>query len=93
MAAKKTIQGPYEVIDIGANGHLYEVVEVIDEQKHQHAELRPRKTYLNRQSAYGMCARLNRRWQEDHAMDEPVEPVNLPPMKEEDEAYYQQFGG
>lgn len=70
MAARKTIEGPYKVIDIGANGPVYEVVEIIDEEKRQHAELRPRKTYLNRQSAYGLCARLNRRWQEDHAMDE-----------------------
>jgi hypothetical protein len=70
MAAKKTIEGPYKVIDIGVNGSVYEVVEIIDEAKRQHAELRPRKTYLNRQSAYGLCARLNRRWQEQRNPDE-----------------------
>lgn len=69
MSRQKTIQGPYKVIDIDVNGSVYEVVEMIDETKRVHAELRPRKTYLNRQSACGMCARLNRRWQEDHAMD------------------------
>jgi hypothetical protein len=69
MVAKKTIAGPYIVINTGVDGPMYEVVEMIDEEKRVHVELRPRKTYVNRQSAYGMCARLNRRWQEDHAMD------------------------
>lgn len=70
MPRKQTIQGPYKVINIGVGGDVYEVVEIIDEEKRQHTELRPRKTYLNRQSAYGMCARLNRRWQEQRNPDE-----------------------
>lgn len=66
--AKQKIKGPYKVIDIGANGPVYEVVETVSKNG-DYEELRPRKTYLNRQSAYGMMARLNRRWQEDHALD------------------------
>lgn len=70
MAAPKTVKGPYRVIDIGCgSGHVYEVVETVSESG-DYEELRPRKTYLKRQSAYGLCARLNRRWQEDHDLDE-----------------------
>lgn len=69
MAAKQKIQGPFKVINIGVKGPVYEVVEEVNAQG-DYEELRPRKTYLNRQSAYGKCARLNRRWQEDRAMDE-----------------------
>lgn len=70
--AAKTIAGPYEVVNIASYGQpkVYEVVEVVSENG-DYESLRPRKTYINRQSAYGMCARLNRRWQDDHAMDEP----------------------
>lgn len=73
MPAKKTIDGPYEVINIAATGDtMYEVVEILDEERN-YTSLRPRKTYVNRQSAYGMAARLNRRWQVDHAMDDENE--------------------
>jgi len=70
MPAKKVIEGPYEVMNIASYGQLpvYEVIEIINERR-DYESLRPHKTYLNRQSAYGMMARLNRRWQQDHALD------------------------
>lgn len=74
MGRKKTIEGPFEVINIASPGlePVWEVIEIVDENRN-YESLRPRKTYAGRekrQTAYGMCARLNRRWQEDHAMDE-----------------------
>lgn len=72
MAAKQKVFGPYKVINIGVGGNMYEVVEMLDKEKNQHAELRPRKTYLNRQSAFGKCLRLNRRWQEENIMDDEL---------------------
>ncbi len=70
MTAKQTIYGPYRVKNIGVNGDVYQVVEMIDNQSNTWEELRPNKTYLNPQSAYGRCARLNRRWQDEHALDD-----------------------
>ncbi len=70
MMAKQQIEGPYRVKNIGVGGDVYEVVEMLDEVKNQYAELRPRRTYLKRQSAYAKMVRLNRRWQQDHLMDD-----------------------
>jgi hypothetical protein len=71
MVARKTIAGPFEVMNIASNGMepVYEVIEIVSENR-DYASLRPRKTYIHRQSAYRMAANLNRRWQDDHAMDE-----------------------
>jgi hypothetical protein len=82
VSATKKIAGPFEVMNIASNGQppVYEVIEIINE-KRDYESLRPRRTYINRQSAYGMMARLNRRWQEDHAMDEPEDDY----IEEEDE--------
>ena len=72
--AKQQIEGPYRVKNIGVNGNVYEVVEMLDESKNQHAELRPRRIYSSkphsRQTAYQAMVRLNRRWQQDHLMDD-----------------------
>lgn len=65
MAAKQKVVGPYRVKNIGVNGDVYQVVEMVDNTSNTWQELRPNTTYLNRQSAYGKCLRLNRRWQED----------------------------
>lgn len=69
MPTKQKIFGPYRVKNIGEGGDVYEVVEMVDAHSNTWEELRPRRTYLNRQSAYGKCLRLNRRWQEDHELD------------------------
>lgn len=69
MTAKQKIYGPYRVKNIGVNGDVYQVVEMVDNQINTWKELRPNKTYLNRQSAYGKCARLNRRWQDERVFD------------------------
>lgn len=63
MAAKQKVYGPYRVKNIGVNGSVYQVVQMVDNSSNAWEELRPNKTYLNRQSAYGKCLRLNRRWQ------------------------------
>ena len=63
--AKQTVQGPYRVKNFGVGGGLYEVVEMVDEEKNSFEYLRPRRTYLKRQSAYQAMVRLNRRWQEE----------------------------
>ncbi len=68
--AKLQIVGPYRVINVGANGNVYKVVEMIDLEKNSYQELNPDRTYLNRQSAYGRCKRLNQRWQYDSIMDD-----------------------
>lgn len=67
--AGQTIFGPYRVKNIGAVGDVYEVVEMVDNFSNTWMELRPRKTYLVRQSAYALCARLNKRWQREHELD------------------------
>lgn len=74
MVAHKTIAGPFEVKNIASYGQppVYEVIEIVSENR-DYESLRPRKVYVTRQSAYALCARLNRRWQEDHAMDETEE--------------------
>jgi hypothetical protein len=72
MPAKQKVFGPYRVKNIGVGGDVYEVVEMVDNHSNTWEELRPRKTYLNRQSAYGKCLRLNKRWQEDHALDDEM---------------------
>ncbi len=64
------IVGPYRVKNIGVNGDVYKVVEMIDLVKNSYRELNPDRTYLNRQSAYGKCRRLNKRWQDDHMLDD-----------------------
>lgn len=69
MPAKQKVFGPYRVKNIGAEGDVYQVVAMVDNQSNAWEELRPNRTYLNRQSAYGKCLRLNRRWQNDHFMD------------------------
>lgn len=67
---KLQIVGPYRVKNIGVNGDVYKVVEMIDIEKNSYRELNPDKIYLNRQSAYGRCRRLNKRWQDGHMMDD-----------------------
>lgn len=69
MASQKIV-GPYRVKNIGAEGGVYEVVEMMDNTSNTWHELRPRKTYLKRESAYAKCVRLNRRWQEQLNSDE-----------------------
>lgn len=61
--ARQTVEGPYRVKNFGVDGDLYEVVEMVDEAKNSFEYLRPRRTYLKRESAYQAMARLNRRWQ------------------------------
>lgn len=70
MVAQQRVYGPYRVKNIGANGDVYEVVEMVDNHSNTWQELRPRKTYLNRQAAYGKCLRLNKQWQEQLNPDE-----------------------
>lgn len=70
MAAKQKVFGPYRVKNIGVYpGNVYEVVEMVDNSSNTWQELRPRRTYLNRQSAYGKCLRLNKRWHEETSQD------------------------
>jgi len=69
VPATQKIFGPFRVKNIGSDGNVYEVVEMIDNYSNTWEELRPRKTYLNRQSAYGKMRRLNARWQEDNALE------------------------
>ena len=64
--SKQKIYGPYRVKNIGVGGNVYMVVEMVDNYSNTWQELRPNRTYLNRQAAYGKMARLNRRWQEDY---------------------------
>ena len=68
MAATQKVFGPYRVKNIGSGSGVFEVVEMVDNSSNTWQELRPRKTYLNRQSAYGKCLRLNRRWQQETMM-------------------------
>ncbi|HYU75835.1 MAG TPA: hypothetical protein VEL31_24440 [Ktedonobacteraceae bacterium] len=72
MAAKQKVHGPYRVKNIGSVNGVYEVVEMVDNTSNTWQELRPRKTYLNRQPAYGKCLRLNRRWQEENIMEDDL---------------------
>lgn len=67
MSAKQKVIGPYRV---RKSSSVYKVVEMVDNSSDGYQELRPNKTYLNRQSAYGKCLRLNRRWQEELHSDE-----------------------
>ena len=69
MSAKQKVHGPYRVKNIGVEGDVYQVVAMVDNHSNAWEELRPNRTYLHRQSAYGKCLRLNRRWQQDHEMD------------------------
>lgn len=69
MKFRAPYYGPYRVKNIGVDGNVYEVVEMVDNISNTWLELRPRKTYTNRQPAYGKCARLNKRWYQDHIMD------------------------
>jgi len=69
MSTKQKVFGPYRVKNIGVEGDVYQVVAMVDNSSNTWEELRPNRTYLNRQSAYGKCLRLNRRWQQDHEMD------------------------
>jgi hypothetical protein len=72
MPAKQKVFGPYRVKNIGSGNGVFEVVEMVDNHSNTWEELRPRKTYLNRQPAYGKCLRLNRRWQEEHMMEDDL---------------------
>ena len=56
MPAKQKYEGPYKVIK---QDGMYEVVEMIDADVYE--ELRPRKRYTVQQSAYALCARLNKK--------------------------------
>jgi hypothetical protein len=67
---KRKVIGPYRVKNIGANGPVYEVVALVNNQSNTWEELRPRYTTLSRQAAFGKCLRLNRRWQDDLNPDE-----------------------
>lgn len=75
MVIKQKIVGPYRVKNIGANGDVWEVVEMIDPRTNTWEELRPRRTYLHRQPAYGLCLRLNKRWNDDCRLDENYEEM------------------
>ena len=70
MAAKQKVFGPYRVKNIGSDGDVWEVVEMVDNTSNTYQELRPRKTYINRQAAYGKCLRLNKQWQEQLSPEE-----------------------
>ena len=72
MTAKQQVFGPYRVKNIGANGDVYEVVEMVDNQSNTWQELRPRYTTTTRQAAYGKCLRLNQRWQDEHMIEDDV---------------------
>jgi hypothetical protein len=69
---QRQVFGPYRVKNIGVDGDVYEVVEMVDNTSNTYQELRPRKTYLNRQPAYGKCLRLNRRWQKDNILEDAI---------------------
>lgn len=69
MTTKQKVCGPYRVKNIGVGGDVYQVVSMMDNESNTWEELRPNRTYLNRQSAYGKCLRLNKRWQDDNADD------------------------
>jgi hypothetical protein len=66
------IAGPYRVKNIGMDGNMWEVVEMEDIQKNIFHQLRPRRVYTEdqRQAAYGLCKRLNLKWQKEHELDE-----------------------
>ncbi len=66
MIAKQKIYGPYRVKNIGVKGDVYQVVKMVDNVTNAWEELCPNETYLNPQTAYGKCASLNKRWQEEH---------------------------
>ncbi len=73
MPTKQKVFGPYRVKNIGVNGDVWEVVEMVDNTSNTWQELRPRAVYSNnRQPAYGKCLRLNKKWQEEHSMDDEV---------------------
>lgn len=74
MAGKRTIIGPYRVINIGVNGGRWEVIEIQNEQG-DYSELRPRKTYEKRPSAHARAARMNKHWQEDNEMEEDYDEM------------------
>ena len=56
MGRKQTYQGPYKVYLVDG---LWEVVEI---ENHKVSLLKPRKRYENRQAAYGLMARLNKKF-------------------------------
>jgi len=68
--ANLKIVGPYRVKNIGVDANVYEVVEMENVEKNVHKQLNPSRTYLTRQSAYGKCRRLNKRWQDSHELDD-----------------------
>jgi hypothetical protein len=63
--AKRTVIGPYRVKDTG----VIEVVIMRDNHENTWEELRPRRTYASRQSAYRSCMALNAQWQNEHMFD------------------------
>ncbi len=65
---ERKVFGPYRVKNIG----VYEVVEMENNHSNTWQELRPRYTSISRQAAYGKCLRLNRRWQQDHQLEDDV---------------------
>lgn len=67
---ERKVFGPYRVKDIGVDGSVYEVVSMVDNHSNTWEELRPRYTSLSRQAAYGKCLRLNKRWQEEHEIED-----------------------
>ena len=66
--AKRIVIGPYRVKDTGP----IEVVSMVDNHSNTWVELRPRRTYASRQSAYRGCMALNARWQNEHMFDDDV---------------------
>ena len=71
--AKQKVYGPYRVKPLGDG--MYEVVEMTDNcssTRDAWEQLRPRKTYVNRQPAYGKCLRLNSRWQQENIMEDEL---------------------
>jgi predicted RNA-binding Zn-ribbon protein involved in translation (DUF1610 family) len=62
------IVGPYRVKHIEKDA--WEVVELEDIKNDVFHSLRPRKAYDYPQPAYGLCKRLNLKWQNDHRLDE-----------------------
>ena len=71
--AKQQVYGPYRIKRFGG---MYEVVSMLDNHSNRYEELRPRRVYAgqpnSRQTAYQAMVRLNRRWQDDHMMDDDL---------------------
>jgi len=75
--ANRKVEGPYQVKNIGANGDVYKVVYMLDEQKNTYQELNPDRTYLKRQSAFRRALNLNKKWNEERVFDDVYSDLEM----------------